>query len=193
MMTKYRERQIIGPMNDTDLTSETRAVFDHIVETRNLDFLPNMFAIMGYSPGALKAVAAVGEHVRFKSSLDQSMRELIICQVSGIIGNEYEWRHHISKVPKHLRSLLCTLEIEQQPDPVGSVLQYARRIVMHEEVSSTLTNKLELLLGRPGLVDVTVMIGYYQLLGNFCKVMGITVEGEVPVASVPLENRRLKI
>ena len=192
-MTNYRERQIIGHIDDADLTSDTRAVFEHIVETRKLEFLPNMFAVMGHSPGALEAVAAVGEHVRFKCSLDESIRELIICQVSGIIGNKYEWRHHISKVPKHLRSLLCTLEIEQQPDPVGSVLQFARRIVMHEEVSSALMKKLELLLGRPGLVDVTVMVGYYQLLGNFCKVMGIAVEDEVPLASVSLENRKLRI
>ena len=34
-------------------------------------------------------------------------------------------------------------------------------------------------LGEAGLVDLIVMIGYYQLLGSFCAVLGIEVEDSV--------------
>ena len=31
-----------------------REIWDHVVETRKLDFMPNMFAVMGKSPEALQ-------------------------------------------------------------------------------------------------------------------------------------------
>ena len=41
-------------------------------------------------------------------------------------------------------------------------------------------------LGDAGLVDLVVMIGYYQLLGSFCAVLGIEVEDSV--AHVPFNG-----
>ena len=41
-------------------------------------------------------------------------------------------------------------------------------------------------LGDAGLVDLVVMIGYYQLLGSFCAVLGIEVDESV--AHVPFNG-----
>ena len=41
-------------------------------------------------------------------------------------------------------------------------------------------------LGDAGLVDLVVMVGYYQLLGSFCAVLGIEVEKSV--AHVPFNG-----
>ena len=41
-------------------------------------------------------------------------------------------------------------------------------------------------LGDAGLVDLVAMVGYYQLLGSFCAVLGIEVEPSV--ARVPFNG-----
>ena len=85
-MTSYRERQVVAPAILDEAAPAARAVFDHVLTTRKLGFLPNMFAIMGRSPSALEAVAAVGEHVRFHSALDADLREMVICEVRPQAG-----------------------------------------------------------------------------------------------------------
>ena len=99
-MTSYADVQRLPRAARSDFPPAQASIWDHVVETRKLDFMPTMFAVMGRSPEALKAVAAVGEHVRWHSALDNDLREMIICTVAQAVGNVYEWDHHIHKVPE---------------------------------------------------------------------------------------------
>ena len=187
-MTSYRERQVVAPAILDEAAPAARAVFDHVMTTRKLGFLPNMFAIMGRSPSALEAVAAVGEHVRFHSALDADLGEMVICEVAAILGNKYEWRHHIHKVPERLRSIVGSAAIEDEPAPTGPALRFARLLAAGETVPDTLADSLREMLGDEGLIDLTVMVGYYQLLATFCATLGVEVEAAVPEAAMPLKG-----
>ena len=187
-MTIYRERQMMAPAIWDNAAPAARAIFDHILTTRKLGFLPNMFAVMGRSPGALEAVAAVGEHARFHSALDEDLREMVICEVSAILGNKYEWRHHIDKVPERLRQIAGSAAIEDESAPTGPALRFARLLAAGETVPDTLVDSLKEILGDEGLIDLTVMVGYYQLLATFCATIGVEVEETVPEAAMPLKG-----
>ena len=178
-MTNYAGSQRLPRSARSDFPSEQAAIWDHVVETRKLDFMPNMFAVMGRSPEALRAVASVGEHVRWHSALDDDLREMIICTVSQAVGNVYEWDHHIHKVPERLRGIVGTPAVEAEPPPVGSALRLARLVATGADVDDALVASLRSALGDAGLVDLIVMVGYYQLLGSFCAVLGIEVEPSV--------------
>ena len=171
-MSNYRERQMVAPAILEEAAPAARAIFDHVLTTRKLGFLPNMFAIMGRSPGALEAVAAVGEHVRFHSALDADLREMVICEVSAILGNKYEWRHHIGKVPERLRARVGSAAIEDEPAPTGPALRFARLLAAGEPAPDELVDSLKEILGDDGLIDLTIMVGYYQLLATFCATLG---------------------
>ena len=187
-MTSYRERQMMAPAILDDAAPAARAIFDHVMSTRRLGFLPNMFAVMGQSPGALEAVASVGEHVRFHSALDKDLCEMVICEVSAILGNKYEWRHHIHKVPERLRLIIGNAAIEDEPAPTGPVLRFARLLAAGDTVPDELVDSLKESLGDEVLIDLTVMVGYYQLLATFCATLGIEVEDAVPEAAMPLKG-----
>ena len=187
-MTSYRERQVVAPASLGEAAPAARGIFDHVMSTRKLGFLPNMFAVMGRSPGALEAVAAVGEHVRFHSALDEDLREMVICEVSAILGNKYEWRHHIHKVPERLRPIIGNAAIENEPAPTGPALRFAHLLANGDTVPDELIDSLKDILGDEGLIDLTVMVGYYQLLATFCATLGIQVEDAVPQAAMPLKG-----
>ena len=89
-MTSYAETQRLPRANLSDFSAAQTEIWDHVIETRKLDFMPNMFAVMGQSPEALRAVAAVGEHVRWHSALDNDLREMVICTVAQAVGNIYD-------------------------------------------------------------------------------------------------------
>ena len=182
-MTSYAEAARLPRAERTDFPPDRVGIWDHVVETRKLAFMPNMFAVMGQSPGALEAVASVGEHVRWHSALDNDLREMVICTVSQAVGNVFEWNHHIHKVPERFRAVVGTPAMETEPAPVGPALRLARLVASGADVDDALVAGLRESLGDAGLVDLVVMIGYYQLLGSFCAVLGI--ETEETFAHVP--------
>jgi len=184
-MIAYKKQHLLEPLTLGEVPEESKDLFEHVINIRNLGFLPNMFGVMGHSSGSLKAVASVGEHVRFNSSLDKHLIEIIICEVSIFTGNEYEWCHHINKVPERFHSKVGTENIETEPSPVGPALRFVRLILVGKPVPDNLIADLKKLFNENGLVELTVMVGYYQLLGTFCVTMGIQVEDCVEKVPMP--------
>ena len=149
-MTSYAETQRLPRANLSDFSPAQTEIWDHVIETRKLAFMPNMFAVMGQSPEALRAVAAVGEHVRWHSALDNDLREMVICTVAQAVGNIYEWDHHIHKVPERFRKAVGTLSIEAEPAPVGPALRLCRLLASGEDVDDSLVAGLRAVAGRRG-------------------------------------------
>ena len=182
----YREEPRVPELSRERFPADRIGVWDHVMETRKLAFMPALFAMMGNSPGALEAVASVGEHVRFGCTLDETLRELVICHVSREVGNWYEWCHHIHRMPGRLQAIVGTPAVEIEPAPIGPALRFARLAANREPVDSALIEALRGHLGDEGLVDLTVMVGYYQLIGTFCTVL--QVPNEPPVERVPFNG-----
>ena len=175
-MTEYLENARVGSVTREAFPADRVEIFDHIMATRKLSFMADLFAMMGHSPGALRAVASVGEHVRFHSALDEVLREMIICTVSQEVGNFYEWCHHIHRMPDDMREAVGTPAAEELPAPVGPALKFSRLAATNQPVDDALIDALRASLGERGLVDLTVMVGYYQLIGTFCTVLQVPIE-----------------
>ena len=107
-MADYNANARISSVSREEFPADRVEIFDHIMETRKLTFMADLFGMMAHSPGALKAVASVGEHVRFHSVLDEVLREMVICTVSQEVGNFYEWCHHIHRMPDDMREAVGT-------------------------------------------------------------------------------------
>lgn len=175
-MTDYLETARVTSVTRDQFPADRVEIYDHIMETRKLTFMADLFAKMAHSPGALQAVASVGEHVRFHSVIDEVLREMVICTVSQEVGNFYEWCHHIHRMPDDMRAAVGTSAAEELPAPKGPALRYARLVANNEIVDDALVEEIRKCLGDKGLVDLTVMVGYYQLIGTFCTTLNVPIE-----------------
>ncbi len=175
-MTNYIETARVSSVSREAFPADQVEIYDHIMETRKLTYMADLFAMMGHSPGALQAVASVGEHVRFHSVLDEVLREMVICTVSQEVGNFYEWCHHIHRMPDDMRDAVGTPAAEALPAPTGPALKFARLVANNEAVDDALVDEIRASLGDQGLVDLTVMVGYYQLIGTFCTTLHVPIE-----------------
>ncbi|MDH3739437.1 MAG: carboxymuconolactone decarboxylase family protein [Alphaproteobacteria bacterium] len=175
-MSEYNETARVSSVTREAFPADLVEIYDHIMETRKLTFMADLFAMMGHSPGALEAVASVGEHVRFHSVLDEVLREMVICTVSQEVGNFYEWCHHIHRMPDDMREAVGTPAAEELPAPRGPALRFARQVANNEAVDDALVEEIRASLGDQGLVDLTVMVGYYQLIGTFCTTLHVPIE-----------------
>lgn len=175
-MSEYKENAKVPYVSQEDFPQDQIEIYNHILETRKVGYVPELFARMASSPGAMEAVASVGEHVRFHSVLGELLREMVICTVSQEVGNWYEWCHHIHRMPDDMQEICGTPAAENLPAPVGPALKFSRITAANGEVDDALIEDVRASLGDQGLVDLTVMVGYYQLVGTFCRVLQVPIE-----------------
>jgi AhpD family alkylhydroperoxidase len=83
-----------------DATREVRAVFDDIMETRGIDFVPNFWKTIAQHPPTLKAVWSHLKAVMAPGALDAMTKEMIAIAVSATNGCEYCINSHIAGARK---------------------------------------------------------------------------------------------
>ena len=76
-----------------DVPIDARPAYEHVAQSRG-GRMANVFKALANSSGALEKVAAVGEFVRFQSTLEPRLRELVILTVAHKTRCVYEWTHH---------------------------------------------------------------------------------------------------
>ena len=52
-------------------------------------------------------------------------------------------------------------------------------VANNQKVDDALIEEIRDSLGDQGLVDLTVMVGYYQLIGTFCTTLHVPIEDSI--------------
>jgi AhpD family alkylhydroperoxidase len=81
-------------------SAEVRAVFDDIMESRGIDFVPNFWRTIAHHPPTLKAVWAHLKAVMAPGAIDALTKEMIAIAVSATNGCEYCINSHIAGARK---------------------------------------------------------------------------------------------
>ena len=55
----------------------------------------NLQKILVHSPGATRAHGAMGQYIRYGSTMDARLREMAILHVGWLAKSPYEWSHHV--------------------------------------------------------------------------------------------------
>jgi 4-carboxymuconolactone decarboxylase len=167
-------------------------IYDRVSGARG--HMGNIFKALANSASALDKVAAVGEFVRFQADFDPALREAVILTVARELSCTYEYTHHYPLAAKagidpDVLPRIATPEGESQPAPLGPALRYARLVANNQPVPDDLFEELRGLFGNAMLTDLTVMIGYYGLLGRVINTFQVQVEeGTETVRPPALEN-----
>jgi len=83
-----------------DATDEVRAVFDDIMESRGIDFVPNFWRTIAHHPPTLKSVWSHLKAVMAPGTIDALTKEMIAIAVSATNGCEYCINSHIAGARK---------------------------------------------------------------------------------------------
>ncbi|GEO16170.1 hypothetical protein MAE02_38660 [Microvirga aerophila] len=130
-----------------------------------------------HRPPLLRAVAKVGESLRYEGTLDAALREWTICVVARELSNVFEWDMHLplaaaAGVPS---TALAALDAGQPlQDDLRADLRLAR-IVAHELINQhRLSDKTyaEALQqwGEPTVVELLTLVGYFAMV---CWLMNV--------------------
>jgi 4-carboxymuconolactone decarboxylase len=135
------------------------------------------FRSLLHRPTLLRAVAKVGETLRYESTLDAALREWTICVVARELSNVFEWDMHLplaaaAGVPT---AGLAALDAGQpSPADLRSDLALARTVA-HELISQhrlrdeTYSDALQQ-WGEATMVELFTLVGYFAMV---CWLMNV--------------------
>jgi 4-carboxymuconolactone decarboxylase len=128
-------------------------------------FLPLLRA-----PQLLDRVAALGETLRFKGSLEARIRELAICAASRHVGNQFEWHMH---APLAVQAGVSAAAIDllrqgARPQPLATdeaIAYDACHELLHTNgVSDPTYQRAVEQFGEPAVVELVTLVGYFVMV-----------------------------
>jgi 4-carboxymuconolactone decarboxylase len=179
----------LGPPAELD-PDQRRAADELIKGPRRGVYGP--FRPLLHRPALLRAVASVGESLRYEGILDAAVREWIICTVSRELFNVFEWEMHLplaqaAGVPAAALAALQT----GQPSPPGLRADLAlartvvRELIAQHRLDESTYAQAQAQWGEPALVELLTLVGYFAMvcwLMNVARTPGPAPKPDTPAA-----------
>ena len=128
------------------------------------------------SPVLMERIGSVGEYLRFDSTLDPRVRELVTCAVARHAGNQFEWVVHAPAAIKAGVSAeaIEALRLGRRAAPLADdeqlALDFALELLHHHGVSEPTFASVVSYFGEHAVVDLTALVGYFVMV---CWVMNV--------------------
>lgn len=149
--------------------------------------LTGPFNALLHSPELGLAVAKVGEQLRYSGALPAAVREAVILAVARMWSSEFEWYAHAPLarhvgVPEAVIAALLAGEDPSSADaPIRTALIVAGHLLRREAIPEARYAEAVDLFGESGVVELAVLVGYYQLLAGVLETFRVGLpEGAQP-------------
>jgi 4-carboxymuconolactone decarboxylase len=122
------------------------------------------------SPELLERVAKLGEYLRFGSSLDARVRELVTCAAARHVGNQFEWLTHLGLAAKAgvSEAALEQLRVGARPRGLAEdeecALDFAFEVLRTNGCSEPTYQQAVQRFGEQGVLELTALLGYFTMI-----------------------------
>ena len=122
------------------------------------------------SPELLDRVAALGEHLRFRSVLDARLRELVICVAARHVSNQFEWVMHAPLAlkagvsPQAIEALRQGVRPRCLADDEADAFDFAQEVLNRHGVGDPTYQSALARWGEQGVVELTTLLGYFTMV-----------------------------
>jgi 4-carboxymuconolactone decarboxylase len=166
-----------------ELSAEGQAAYDRIAASRGSVRGP--FGVLLHHPVLGERVADVGELLRFKGVLPGAVRELAIVATAREHQAAVEWVAHVPIGLKEGMSVEAAEAVRLGRPTAGLseterlVIDTVRELFASHTLSDATYAQVEKAFGLQGLIELTVLVGYYSLLGYVLNTLQVPAAGGV--------------
>lgn len=128
------------------------------------------FEPLMHSPEVMSLARAMGDYLRYKSAIGNTLSELVILVTARDWGQDYEWSVHAPIAAKAGISPATIEAIRDGRRPSGMsedealVFDFTIELLRNRRVSDATFARAEKRFGRQGVVDLVGITGYYTFL-----------------------------
>lgn len=145
-----------------------------------------LYPAMLNAPDIARGLLAFGTAVRFQSSLDPGLRELVICLVGERLSASYELFRHREQAAQagvsrdKVEALPAWLGAEVFTVQERAVFAYVDSLTALAQVPDAVFEALRPFFGDQQIVELTVLASYYNMICRVLNALAITPADEVP-------------
>jgi len=127
-------------------------------------------------PELMEHIGNTGATLRFKGTLPDAVRELVICVVAREVGNQFEWQTH---APLAVKAGVAQEAVEAigagrrprgLPAELACATDFASELMLRNGVSDAAYAEAVAQFGEAGTVELTALVGYFTMV---CWVMNV--------------------
>jgi 4-carboxymuconolactone decarboxylase len=181
------------PANESMTDAQRQAAQALIDGPRKAVFGP--FVPLLQSPVLMERIGSLGEYLRFDSTLEPRIRELVTCAVARHVGNQFEWVVH---APAAIKAGVSADAVEavrlgRRAAPLATdeqlALDFGLELLQHDGVCEPTYAAAVAQFGERAVVDLTALVGYFAMV---CWVMNVAhtpvqgAEGQRGLDAFPL-------
>jgi 4-carboxymuconolactone decarboxylase len=128
------------------------------------------FEPLMYSPAVMSQARAMGDYLRYKSAIGNTLSELAILLTAREWTQDYEWSvHYPIALKAGIRQDIADAIAEgRRPATLSAdeaiVYDYALELLKNKQVSNFTFERAKTRFGAKGVVDMTGIVGYYTFL-----------------------------
>jgi 4-carboxymuconolactone decarboxylase len=144
-----------------------------------------------YSPHVMSTARAMGDYLRYKSAIGNTLSEIVILMTAHEWRQEYEWSVHYPIAMKAgiRKELADAIAAGRRPTTMSkdeqTVFDFTGELLRKKHVSDATFERAKTRLGMKGVVDMTAIIGYYTFLAmqlNVAQYPAVGDRSELPPA-----------
>jgi 4-carboxymuconolactone decarboxylase len=123
------------------------------------------------SPELMNRSRAMGDYLRYKSSLPPRLSELVILITAREWSQQYEWGVHYPNAltaglkPAIAQAIADGRRPQDMADDEALLYDFCLELQRHRSVSDVTYGRMVTRFGEQGVVDAVGIVGYYTLLG----------------------------
>jgi 4-carboxymuconolactone decarboxylase len=128
------------------------------------------FEPLMYSPAVMSQARAMGDYLRYKSAVGDTLSELAILLTAREWTQDYEWSvHYPIALKAGIRPAVADAIAEgRRPTAFSAdeeiVYDYTMELLRNKQVSNSTFERAKARFGAKGVVDMTGIVGYYSFL-----------------------------
>jgi 4-carboxymuconolactone decarboxylase len=128
------------------------------------------FEPMMHSPQLMSDARAMGDYLRFKSSIGNTLSELTILMTAREWTQDFEWSYHYPVAIKAglRQELVDAIALGKRPSGMSPdeelVYNFTNELLKKKQVSDATFERAKTRFGTQGVVDMTGIAGYYTFL-----------------------------
>jgi 4-carboxymuconolactone decarboxylase len=128
------------------------------------------FEPLMYSPELMSQARAMGDYLRYKSAIGNTLSELAILLTARAWTQDYEWSVHYPIALKAgiRQDVVDSIGVGRRPksmsDDEAAVYDYVSELLGYKQVSDATFERAKSRFGAKAVVDMTGIVGYYSFL-----------------------------
>ena len=128
------------------------------------------FEPMMYSPQVMSQARAMGDYLRYKSAIGNTLSEFAILRTAQAWSQDYEWAVHYPIALKAgiRREVADDIGAGRRPARMSpeqeAVFDFTSELLRNKQVSDATFERARSRFGSKGVIDMTGIVGYYTFL-----------------------------